>query len=207
MYGRRRRVRRVAERQRDRWIFSFTEIILVLLALFITLAAQQMHASRAPAAPQPREAEVHESAASSLPSIQDALRQRGIESVLEPRGLVIHLSQGVLFPSGNDELAPDAMEIIDRIAGAIRAVPNKIQLAGYSDSLPIHGGRFRNNWDLSAARGLRLFEILTQRYGIPEDRLAVVGYGSMQPRASNETPDGRAENRRVEIVISAEPSE
>jgi chemotaxis protein MotB len=76
-----------------------------------------------------------------------------------------------------------------------------VTLAGYADAVPIHNRRFRDNWVLSAARGLSLLEILGTRYGIPQERLAVAGYGSNSPRGPNDTADNRALNRRVEIVI------
>ena len=67
--------------------------------------------------------------------------------------------------------------------------------------MPIHNRRFDNNWELSAARSLRLLELLSSRYGIAESRLSVSSYGSWSPRSTNATEEGRAENRYVEIVI------
>jgi len=89
----------------------------------------------------------------------------------------------------------------------LRDVPNQVSLIGHADSIPIHNRRFKNNWELSAARGLRLLETLNSRFGIPESRLSVSSDGANRPRSSNDTPNGRAENRRVEIVILDEAAQ
>ena len=88
-----------------------------------------------------------------------------------------------------------------RDADVLGKIPNNVSLVGHADAVPIHNRRFANNWELAAARGLRLLELLSSRYGIEESRLSVESFGSYDPKSSNDTPDGRASNRRVEIVI------
>ena len=139
--------------------------------------------------------------AAALRDTKAVLESRGIHPRLEARGLVISLPQAVLYPSGEDRISPSALPLIGEIAGVLRNLPNKVTLVGHADPVPIHNGRFSNNWELSAARSLRLLELLTSRYGISEERLAVSSYGSYSPRSPNDTEEGRAENRRVEIVI------
>jgi chemotaxis protein MotB len=107
----------------------------------------------------------------------------------------------VLFPSGDERIQPTALPLVDEIAGVLRAIPNRVNLAGNTDSVPIHNRRFHNNWELSAARGMALLDLLASRYGIEESRLSVTSYGSFRPRDSNDTPGGRAGNRRVEITV------
>jgi chemotaxis protein MotB len=114
---------------------------------------------------------------------------------------VVSLPQAVLFPPGTDEIVEAAYPVVEQIAEVLQSIPNPVCLVGHADALPIHNRRFRNNWELSAARSLRLLELLVNRYGIPEWRLSTAGYGSQRPRDSNESPEGRAANRRVEIVI------
>jgi chemotaxis protein MotB len=72
---------------------------------------------------------------------------------------------------------------------------------GHADAVPIHSRRFKNNWELAAARSLRLLELLAHEGGIGEERLSVASYSSFDPKDTNDTADGRASNRRVEIVI------
>jgi chemotaxis protein MotB len=83
----------------------------------------------------------------------------------------------------------------------ILAVPNKVRLEGHTDALPIHNARYRSNWELSSARGVTMLELLTARYHVPELRLSVGGYAETIAVASNATPEGRAQNRRVDVVI------
>jgi chemotaxis protein MotB len=129
------------------------------------------------------------------------LQQQGLDPRLEPHGLVISLPQAILFSSGGDQISPAALPIVAQIADVLREIPNKVSLVGHADAVPIHNRRFKNNWELSLARGLKLLELLKKRYGIPESRLSIAGYSSYRPRNPNDTANGRAGNRRVEIVI------
>jgi chemotaxis protein MotB len=114
---------------------------------------------------------------------------------------VISLKQAAFFPSGDDTIDPDTYKSIDKIAHIFRDSPNPIRLEGHTDSIPIHTSRFHNNWELSAARGIAMLDLLSTRFGIPHERLAVVGYADTVPKASNDTEEGRKTNRRVDIVI------
>jgi chemotaxis protein MotB len=98
------------------------------------------------------------------------------------------------------------LPVISQIAEVLRDAGNRVELAGHADAIPIHNRRFKNNWELSAARSLSLLELLTSQYGIPESCLSVSSHGSFSPKGSNDTEDGRAENRRVEILILDEPA-
>ena len=111
------------------------------------------------------------------------------------------LPQALLFPPGEDKINADALTTVKAIGDVLSKIPNNVSLVGHTDATPIHNQRFTNNWDLAAARGLRLLELLSSRYGIAESRLSVASYGSYAPKSSDDTPDGRASNRRVEIVI------
>jgi chemotaxis protein MotB len=91
--------------------------------------------------------------------------------------------------------------MVAQIAAVLSDVPNKVALVGHADSIPIHNQRFKSNWELSAARSLNLLALLSTGYGIEESRLSIQSYGSYSPKSSNDTEDGRAENRRVEILI------
>jgi chemotaxis protein MotB len=97
--------------------------------------------------------------------------------------------------------------MIWQIADVLSAMPNKVSLVGHTDAIPIHNSRFKNNFELSAARSLKLLALLSTHYGIPESRLSATSFGSYNPKAPNDTADGRAENRRVEIVILPESAE
>ncbi len=120
---------------------------------------------------------------------------------LEPRGLVVSLSEAAFFPTGEDTIDPATYPSIEKIAAAVRKLPNPVRLEGHTDSVPIHNARFRSNWELSAARAIAMLNLLTTRFGVEARRLAVVGYADTLPVESNDTEEGRARNRRVDVVI------
>ncbi len=120
---------------------------------------------------------------------------------LEPRGLVVSLSEAAFFPTGEDTIDPATYPSIEKIAVAVRKLPNPVRLEGHTDSVPIHNARFRSNWELSAARAIAMLNLLTTRFGIDPSRLAIIGYADTMPVESNETEQGRARNRRVDVVI------
>ena len=132
---------------------------------------------------------------------QELLKEQGLEPKLEARGLVISVPQVILFSSGEDTVNPQAVPTIAHIADVLRDIPNDVRLVGHADTVPIHNRRFRSNWDLSMARSEKILQLLSGRYGISESRLSVASYGPWRPAAPNDTVDGRASNRRVEIVI------
>jgi chemotaxis protein MotB len=120
---------------------------------------------------------------------------------LEPRGLVVSLPQATYFPSGEDTVAAETYASIGKVAGVVRKLPNPVRVEGHTDSIPIHNPRFHSNWELSAARSIAIVELLAARFDIPRERLAIAGYGEYAPIDSNQTPEGRAHNRRVDLVI------
>lgn len=124
-----------------------------------------------------------------------------IEINMEPRGLVISFHQAALFPSGEAVIPEKSAASVGKVAEAILRLPNPVRLEGHTDSVPIHNARFRSNWDLSAARSIALLELLENRFEVPADRLSIAGYADNDPAADNSTAEGRARNRRVDIVI------
>jgi chemotaxis protein MotB len=124
-----------------------------------------------------------------------------VEVHLEPRGLVVSLKQTAFFPSGTDVIDPSTYPIIATLAEALQGLSNPLRIEGHTDSVPIHTARFRSNWELSAARAISMMELLVTRFGVDRTRMAIVGFADNSPEATNETEDGRAKNRRVDIVI------
>ena len=133
--------------------------------------------------------------------LDSAIREGKVDVHLEPRGLVVSLRAAAFFPSGTDAIAPETFSTIQKIAGTIQKLPNPVRLEGHTDSIPIHTARYRSNWDLSAARAIAMMNLLTSNFGLPTKRFAIAGYADTAPREPNDTPEGRAHNRRVDIVI------
>jgi chemotaxis protein MotB len=187
--------------KQDRWLISYVDIVTILLILFVALAAQGIQHAASRPIPEPAKALPQASPVSAtLLEAKAHLQRLGVDFKMEQRGLVISLPQAVLFDSGRDAINPDALPMVSKIAAVLRDIPNKISLVGHADPTPIHK-RFRNNWELSAARSLRLLEFLTGKFGISEARLSVASQGAYSPKGPNDTEIGRAANRRVEIVI------
>jgi chemotaxis protein MotB len=134
-------------------------------------------------------------------NLKDEIQRGEIELHLEPRGLTVSFKQAALFDSGAADIKPSASNALGKVADAILKLPNQIRLEGHTDNMPIHNGQFKNNWELSSARSIAVLQFLTERFDVPVKRLAVSGYADVEPVASNETEDGRARNRRVDVVI------
>jgi chemotaxis protein MotB len=132
----------------------------------------------------------------------DAEIKKGkLQLKLEPRGLVISLREATFFASGDDTIAPESLPILTKVAEVVQSLRNPVRLEGHTDSRPIHTPRFRSNWELSSARAIAMLELLHDRFGVPPSRMAVAGYADNAPADTNETEDGRAHNRRVDLVL------
>jgi len=201
-----------AETPRDRWMVSYMDVLTILLIFFVAMAAQSLERPKEKQAPNTLAAAVPPKTSEPVrPSVPEArqkllgaqknLEQHGLDLRMEPRGLVISIPQAVLFPSGGDQVSRQALPIVAHIATVLRDIPNEVSLVGHADAVPIHNRHFKNNWDLATARSLNLLAVLSRQYGIAESRLSVASYGPYRPSGPNDTPEGRARNRRVEIVI------
>jgi len=115
--------------------------------------------------------------------------------------LQIELKDSILFPSGGVETSPQAQTIFTEIAGILKSYENPVQVEGFTDNVPIRNGRYPTNWELSSARATEIVKFLASQ-GVAPERLAAVGYGEFQPLVSNDTEMGRAQNRRVAVMIA-----
>lgn len=149
----------------------------------------------------PQEAELQPSLEYLTAELKPEIKAGKMLIHLEARGLVVSLRQAAFFPSGEDAIDPATYASLEKVGAAITKLPNPVRLEGHTDSRPIHTARFRSNWELSAARAIALLELLTGRLAIPRERLAIAGYAETVPVAPNDTEEGRALNRRVDVVI------
>lgn len=133
--------------------------------------------------------------------LEEDIKHGNLELSMEPRGLIVSLKQAAFFPSGEDTVDAKTYPTLQKLADLMKKLPNPVRLEGHTDSVPIRTARFRSNWELSAARGIAMLEILSSRLAVPRERLAIVGYAETAPVDSNTTAAGRARNRRVDIVI------
>ena len=113
----------------------------------------------------------------------------------------IELNSSLLFGSGDAMPSDVAFSIIDKVAAILKPFDNPIHVEGFTDDLPIRTAQYPTNWELSSARSASIVRMLAMQ-GVNPARMASVGYGEFQPVANNATPEGRALNRRVVLVVS-----
>jgi chemotaxis protein MotB len=115
--------------------------------------------------------------------------------------MVVALSSDVLFPSGSSRLSKEGETSIREVAQLLSAIPDrKYQVEGHTDNLPIHNQQFPSNWELASARALNVTRAMLDA-GMAAQRVSAASFGDTKPARSNETSEGRAANRRIEIVI------
>lgn len=118
-----------------------------------------------------------------------------------PEGLVISLREVGFFESGSAEIRASSLPAFERLANLLNESDSDIRIEGHTDNVPIHNPRFASNWDLSTARATATIRLLIVNYGFDPERLAAAGYAEYRPIATNGTPEGRAMNRRVDVVV------
>ena len=124
--------------------------------------------------------------------------------LVKDSAVMIVLPGDVLFDSGRAELKPQNLDALKKVAGIIKSTPYVINIIGHTDNRPINNDRFASNWELSTARACVAADYLIHQMGIEPTRIYAAGHAENKPIRSNHTPEGRAANRRVEIVISRE---
>jgi chemotaxis protein MotB len=120
------------------------------------------------------------------------------------RGITIHIMDHILFNSGSARLEKKSFEVLSKLAEVIRVLPNDLRIEGHTDNVPINSSEFPSNWHLSVARALSTAYFLMNTEKLPQDKLQVVGYSEYKPIASNDNPEERSKNRRVDIIIIKE---
>jgi chemotaxis protein MotB len=118
-----------------------------------------------------------------------------------PEGFVISLHELGFFDSGQARLMPGAGDKIKRIASVLTQYGLDMRVEGHTDDVPIHNAMFNSNWDLSTARATVVAMMLLNESGVAPERMSIAGYAQYHPAASNDTPEGRRANRRVDIVV------
>ncbi len=120
----------------------------------------------------------------------------------DSRGLTVSLAEAGFFDPGSAVMHPKALPTIDRIAATLRPLAYNIRVEGHTDNTPIHTAQFPSNWELSTARATFLLQyLISNAAAIPPVRLSAAGYGEYRPVAGNETVEGHAANRRVDLVV------
>jgi len=131
------------------------------------------------------------------------INDKQIKLQMMEKGLVITVVGDLLFDSGKSKIRPEAYPLLDKVSGILKdnMAQFNVGIEGHTDNVPIKLSGWKSNWELSTARALSVLHYLVNDQGISPERLSAIGYGEYRPVDSNETADGRKQNRRVEIVI------
>lgn len=132
--------------------------------------------------------------------------ERGEITISELQGqLTVNLVERILFDSGQADLKTAGIQVLDRVGDILKQVADReIRVEGHTDNVPISPrlqATFPSNWELSTARATNVVHFLQQRKGISGERLSVAGFGPYRPIADNSTAAGRAQNRRIQIIL------
>jgi len=214
----------------DRWLLTYADLITLLLAFFIVMySISQVDSKKFGRVTSAltsvfKGPELKPTSAKHLSSelivnkllkngnlgvLEEQIRKISIQldlktqlnTEIQTRGLVIHISESAFFDPGKAELKPEARTILDLISVQLLKIPNYIRVEGHTDNIPINTERYPSNWELSASRAAACLRYLIDKLNFPPERISAVGYAEYRPIALNDTPENRAKNRRVDIVI------
>ncbi|MBF7096313.1 flagellar motor protein MotB [Alkalibacter mobilis] len=143
--------------------------------------------------------------------VKDYIQEQGLEAEvtvsLNRSGVFVDIKEAILFEPGRAELKTGGKEILDNLEGLFLQFENEIVVEGHTDNVPIKTANYPTNWELSVDRAVRVVRYLCEVKKVPEKRLSAIGYGEYQPIAHNDTPQNRALNRRVNLLIIMDEGE
>lgn len=145
----------------------------------------------------------------SLKDIQEELQkalapeiqERFVDVQMRKEGVIVSLREMGFYDSGSSTMKPSAMNAVDRLAAVVAPRSENLRIEGHTDNVPIHTAHFPSNWELSTARATELVKLFIFRYHVMPARLSAAGFAEFHPADNNATPEGRARNRRIDIVI------
>jgi len=155
---------------------------------------------------QAAKAELERDLAEQMTELQESLGQevaQGLVTLERIEGtIIIRINEKGSFDSGSARLDPGFHEVMARISRVLAPKPGQITVTGHTDNIPINTGRFRSNWELSSARAVTVLHSMLRNPDIAEERVVVQGLSDTKPVVDNSSPENRAKNRRVELVLT-----
>ncbi|WP_156889877.1 flagellar motor protein MotB [Planococcus lenghuensis] len=148
-----------------------------------------------------------EALAEQQKKIESYIEEKGLSARLETeltaKGLILKIKDGILYSPGNATVTADAVTLVEEISELLITNPARdIFIEGHTDNVPTNSAEFPSNWELSAARAINFMKILLKNDELEPQKFSATGYGEYRPIAPNDTVKGRANNRRVEVLIS-----
>lgn len=120
---------------------------------------------------------------------------------VDPKGLTLSFDDNILFDSGKADIQSTYKQHLLEICDILKAFTNDVVVEGHTDNVPISNSKFTSNWELAAIRAINVVHFFIDEGGLPASKLSAISYGEYRPIASNDTPEGRAKNRRIDIVL------
>ncbi|AQU84616.1 MAG: OmpA family protein [Halomonas sp.] len=198
----------------ESWLTSYLDVLTLLITLFVLLLALTP-----PGEGEASDRDKMRSASAIIASLPLASLATGIyprHQGLQPQmaglnipgvsvsqgqeGITLRIDDSLLFPSGDAVLTPQGQDVLENLITALEAFDGQVSVEGHTDNVPISTPRFPSNWELSAGRAIAVVRHL-EHQGIDVSRMRAVGYADTQPMESNATAEGRAANRRVELLL------
>jgi chemotaxis protein MotB len=175
------------------WMVSYSDLVTQLLTFFIMLFALSA------AATEDQLKKIKEKIDNYV--VQNHLEKFVSTKITQKEGLVITFSEKYMFDSGKADIYPEAKEVIKNIAALLVDEPNRIAIEGHTDNTPIKTPEFPSNWELSTKRATNVLKYLLEELKFDPKRLTAAGYGEWHPVALNDTPENKAKNRRVDLIV------
>jgi chemotaxis protein MotB len=146
----------------------------------------------------------------TVSALQEEIKSKEVRISADKRGIVISLASDFYFASGSAELNDSIIGVLTKLKNIFQTIPNDIRIEGHTDNIPISPSsalaqKYPTNWELSSQRAVNVLKVL-EKLGLDKSRLSAVAFADAKPIKPNDTPEGRAFNRRVEIVILNTPT-
>lgn len=135
--------------------------------------------------------------------LEENQMDESLQVTQDERGVVLHLTDSILFESGQATLIPGSIVVLDKINELISSIPNPIVIEGHTDDIPISNSKYSDNWDLSAQRATNVLRYFLSKGNEDPSRFSASGYGEFRPNVENTSDENRSQNRRVNILIVA----
>ncbi len=197
--------------ERVEWIYTYGDMVTLLLCFFVLLFAMSKtneEKFKAVAASfkggPPASPFIFTGMPTFMESLESSMKKSDVSEVtditVDDRGITVSFSDTAMFEPSSADPTLDGKDVIERFARILYAVPNKIVIEGHTDNVPIKTDTYPSNWELSGARSGSIARLL-EEFGIRSKRMEIVGYGSTRPKVSNDTPELRRLNRRIDVLI------
>ncbi|MEL7655961.1 MAG: flagellar motor protein MotB, partial [Bacillota bacterium] len=183
---------------------AFTEEMMTQSYIISKLNEQETVQNESPAASDSELQKLEALKAELDAKLQSEDLAAAVTTSIDKRGLVISFNNAVIFEPGSAEIKKENEDTLLEIANMLNVMDNFIRIEGHTDNIPMNSELFPSNWDLSSARAVNVVRLFVNSASASPEKLIAVGYGEYRPIADNTTEQGRAKNRRIDIIVLSE---